>query len=76
MKNKHAFPFKRSANTGYDQTSSDGMTLRQYYAAKAMQSIIARSPNMFVADVHEDVVSLIAHNAFKVADAMIEVGEE
>ena len=51
-------------STGY----SEGMTLRDYFAAKAMQSIAEARPNTFI--------DAIAELAYKLADAMLEARKE
>lgn len=75
MKTKHAFPFKRTAHNSNEKISCDGMTLRQYYAAKAMQAVIAHSPNVFANEVINNTADEIARRAFIIADAMIEAEE-
>ena len=58
-----AFP----CHPGIENPLYDGMTLRDYFAAKAMQEMLSnpiwRSNNDF---------GLIAHFAYKMADAMLE----
>lgn len=73
-----AFPFvrvsKRYAGKVSEWTNHPGLTKREYYAAKAMQALIAAS---FQADRAEDYhVEIVAENAFKMADAMLEGGEK
>ena len=55
-----AFPVKR-------QYFEEGMTLRDYFAAKAMQSMILYS---------EDAADDVASNAYCFADAMLKAREE
>lgn len=57
MKEQFAFPA---------YSTNDGMTLRDYFAAKAMQGIIA-SPNL---NTFEDAIACEA--AYQIADAMME----
>lgn len=45
-----------------------GMTLRDYFAAKAMQGIAARG----VANQTGDILKYIAYDAYRLADAMLE----
>ena len=59
MKNIPAFPRPFSGTTQYAQ---EGMTLRDYFAAKAMQAMAQKYS-------HEGDVS---RNAYKIADAMLE----
>ena len=68
MKNPQAFPTHPDA-----PLSCDGMTLRDYFAAKAMQGLIA-SPRMPAPAHHggTDVTdSMVADLSYKMADAMI-----
>jgi hypothetical protein len=54
-----------------DMSAVQGMTLRDYLAAKAMQSIIAASKNITVG-VGEETTNLnIAYASFSIADAML-----
>jgi hypothetical protein len=57
-----AFP---PSNPGYAQ----GMTLRDYFAAKAMQSIIDQQ------DAHRGEVNNAAWMSYRMADAMLEARE-
>ena len=45
---------------------NDGMTLRDYFAAKAMQAMVAN------ADCFIDPITEVPNAAFKIADAMME----
>jgi hypothetical protein len=60
MNNIRAFP------TGTNVTSSLGMTLRDYFAAKAMQAMLS-SPNCPM-ELSEDS---LAEEAYMTADAML-----
>jgi hypothetical protein len=57
----HAFPTSQIAD-------SDGMTLRDYFAAKAMQGMMH--------DVSQPVGEVIAEWAYQVADAMLKARDE
>jgi len=57
----NAFPFGQHKS----QAFSNGMEMRQYYAAKAMQALIAIHP--------DQATDFIAKRAFEQADAMIAV---
>jgi len=60
---------------GYDITG--GMTLRDYFAAKAMQGLIAReSTSAFNFEVYKDDPWRVALWAYDVADQMIKVREQ
>lgn len=54
---------------GVTSTHESGMTLRDYFAAKALQGLIA-SPNLSADD--DDVV---AQSAYTIADAMLKARE-
>jgi hypothetical protein len=63
MKNKSAFPIVETAQTESIET---GMSLRDYFAAKAMHGLIVSYP-----------VSLdYAKEAYKIADAMLKERDE
>jgi hypothetical protein len=47
---------------------SDGMTLRDYFAAKAMQSLMH---TQYVDMTYEGETANLAHEAYMVADAML-----
>lgn len=73
-----AFPLervsKRVGGAVSEWTNHPGLTKREYYAAKAMQALIAAS---FQADRAEDYhVEIVAENAFKMADAMLAESEK
>ena len=63
MRNQHAFPTSQIAD-------SDGMTLRDYFAAKAMQSVIDQQ------DVFRGEVDNTAWLAYRMADAMLKARGE
>jgi hypothetical protein len=63
MEQVNAFPNHRS----------EGMDLRDYFAAKAMQGILATDPED---QDHEDGLLAIAIVSYKMADAMIEAREK
>lgn len=54
--------------------SEEGMTLRDYFAAKAMQSIIAKEPFKFKNVTHQEIAEAtvsLAYGAYCYADAML-----
>lgn len=61
-----AFPTENEAQTGTSTWRYEGMTLRDYFAAKAMQAAIS-SPNCSVAFDGMQVASA----AYQMADAML-----
>ena len=63
MRNQHAFPTSQIAD-------SDGMTLRDYFAAGAMQGI---STN--IRTLKEPNWLAMAEDAYKMADAMLKARE-
>jgi hypothetical protein len=66
-KNKPAFPFVAEDHTG--MMINMGMTLRDYFAAKAMQAIVSKEAS------HVSWVDDYANNAYKMADAMMKARE-
>ena len=67
-----AFP---RADGRYDSSKPDeqGMDLRDYFAAKAMQGILASDPDD---QGHEDNLEAVAIVSYKVADAMMKARNE
>ena len=64
-----AFP---RPSSGVDQYAQKGMTLRDYFAAQAMQAFI--DPNQWQSTVGE-ISSEVAFNAYAMADAMMKTRE-
>jgi len=62
-----AFPLQASENSHGWNAAQSGMDLRDYFAAKAMQGILATDP-----EDHEDGLLSIAIVSYKMADAMME----
>ena len=58
-----AYPFQHKDPTTGLTTISEGMTLRDYFAAQAMQAMAAR---------FEASSRMLASSAYEVADAMLE----
>lgn len=70
--NPPAFPVPDSyCPNGQVRYGSDGMTLRDYFAAKALEHI----PELLAANERNRSVSNIAEWAYQVADAMLAVRE-
>ena len=63
---KYAFPVQDATNP----STEEGMTLRDYFAAKAMQSFIARETKF-----NPDLM-MYAGAAYDVADAMLKAREQ
>ena len=66
MNNEPAFPFTEMHTHGSPYTQWKGMTLRDYFAAKAMQGQIARTTYHI-----EDDPTDISIEAYAYADAML-----
>jgi hypothetical protein len=69
MNNPAAFPRPFSGTTQYAQ---DGMTLRDYFAAKAMQAVITGYATQNKVDSYSDYW---AGFAYEMADAMLKARE-
>ena len=73
--NQPAFPTTQYVN-GLSPTGHDnGMTLRDYFAAKAMQGGIDLVPHMATPKVDKPVPQIIAEMAYEYADAMMKARE-
>jgi hypothetical protein len=68
MKHESAFPWM--VDDGKTVTGNKGMTLRDYFAAKAMQGIVSKEKS------HVSWVDEYAKNAYKMADAMLKAREQ
>ena len=55
--------------TGYERMPAVGMTLRDYFAAKAMEGDLTEGR-------HEDQFAWCASRAYKMADAMLKAREQ
>lgn len=65
-----AFPFDRIMTDRGSVICSDGMTLRDYFAAKALMGDMASGV------VHSGEFQSIAARAYKMADAMLEARKQ
>lgn len=75
-KNKTAFPYVLT-NLNGDTEMDVGMTLRDYFAAKAMQSIIIRlGGTPLLSHNDQDTFELVAKESYKYAEAMLEQREK
>jgi hypothetical protein len=75
MKNPAAFPRPFSGTTQYAQ---DGMTLRDYFAAKAMQGLLtipAKELSNGLSDEYPRLDSYVSYLSFAMADAMLKARE-
>lgn len=66
----HSQPAFPNAGVTNDGWSENGMTLRDYFAAKAMQGIISALEFEYMND------DALAKSAYRVADAMLEAREK
>ena len=73
MNNQPAFPTTKPLDYWGDQ--NQGMTLRDYFAAKAMQGGIDLVPHMATPKVDKTVPQIIAEMAYEYADAMLKERE-
>lgn len=70
MKNEYAFPFDVGISASIGRAENPGMTLRDYFAAKALQGMYA-NPSWD----NRNVWGMVRW-AYQAADAMIEVRNE
>lgn len=75
-RNPDAFPrpFSADENSPHDYDAQDGMTLRDYFAAKAMQALLTTSGSSF-GDLPSLSISL-PRFSYIMADAMLKAREE
>ena len=77
--NETAFPVPSVLNSNGDPiVGTRGMSLRDYFAAKAMQSYINRSGNVISIgqDSEQIWLDVIAESAYRMADAMLKEREK
>tara|TARA_R110000868_G_scaffold36463_1_gene129546 strand:- start:1600 stop:1806 length:207 start_codon:yes stop_codon:yes gene_type:complete len=67
MNNPHAFPI-----VGQWGVTEQGMTLRDYFAGKAMQSLIVTRNGVIGTNRYE---YLVTEDSYKIADAMLKARE-
>jgi len=72
-----AFPIHPDVDLNHDQIWS-GMTLRDYFAAKAMQAILADqyANGIYVLDLDNDSEIVASNAAYTMADAMMKARSE
>ena len=66
-----AFPFQRTSLDGESQVSCSGMSLRDYFAAKAMHGLMASLKRDGIA--YDPAV--VSDESYKLADAMLRARE-
>lgn len=71
MVGESAFPVKTDMADG-SSIESMGMSLRDYFAAKAMQAWVSQIPP----EMMEDMMSRWAENSYEMADAMLRAREK
>jgi hypothetical protein len=71
MKNPPAFPTNQYANGISPSGFDTGMTLRDYFAAKAMQALLRQYPDHLMNSPSNEV----ACDAYSMADAMMKARE-
>lgn len=59
---------------GFDK-AQDGMTLRDYFASKAMQGLIADGHTMFESPRFQGDMTAVAQFAYEMADVMLKARE-
>ena len=65
----NAFPSPRDPKTGSDDK---GMSLRDYFAAKAMQPVVDDFLASGWSFANEDLSQFVAQQCYEIADAMLE----
>jgi hypothetical protein len=63
------------AFAGKTQHYQEGMDLRDYFAAKAMQSLLSSKEFLVITNL-DKAIRLIAEGAYQIADTMMEVREQ
>jgi hypothetical protein len=76
MNNPRAFPMPPTSAGGEYYSGQDGMTLRDYFAAKALQSLILIALRPEVDVMLEPDWNQKALVAYRAADAMLEAREK
>lgn len=66
-----AFPMLGNVGHNSDWVAEDGMTLRDYFAAKALQGWLASYPADAVHPVVAENTAQVAKQAYMMADAML-----
>ena len=73
-----AFPHKRQIRCNGEVIDSEmepGMTLRDYFAAAALQGLLGNSEFHVETDVESEIPNAIATYAYQAADAMLKARE-
>ena len=67
--NPFAFPLERHESVREQEYPQKGMALRDYFAAKAMQSII--SNRSMIDTINDHTIELASKHAYSISDAML-----
>jgi len=70
-----AFPELGNVGHNSDWQSESGMTLRDYFAAKVLQGVMASGTAMSIGTNHEEGMLDMARAFYSMADAMIQARE-
>jgi hypothetical protein len=71
----YAYPYQHRHPTTGVTTMSEGMTLRDYFAAKAMQSYIQQNSLMLAIADEKFSIGKICNASYEWADAMLKARE-
>ncbi|EOE0256430.1 hypothetical protein ACKAAW_004626 [Enterobacter hormaechei] len=70
----YAFPMEATDATAW-RDCNQGMTLRDYFAAKVLQGVMASGTSMSIGTNHEEAMLDMARAFYSMADAMIKARE-
>jgi len=76
MKDKYISVLAFPSHGSMGEVIEQGMTLRDYFAAKAMQGMMAYDPIKFIIDNNTSMAKSISINAYYIADAMLEARKD
>ena len=76
MKDTPAFPTTQYANGISPTGHNNGMTLRDYFAAKAMQPVVDDFLASGWSFANEDLSQFVAQHCYEIADAMMKARTE
>lgn len=77
IKHELAFPVKEVNNGGFTIKNHPGMTLRDYFAAKAMHAMLSTYPRPDTAQAEDTPDNrFLSEDAYGIADAMMEAREQ
>ena len=76
MKNPPAFPVPLSEHQTLKSTAANGMTLRDYFAAKAMPIAMKQALSVITDEDSASAMELVPRLSYAMADAMLKAREE